>query len=184
MKMCGTRNSIMKRVAIIFLSGMILLGMIASVAVTASASKLVSKGNAKKIALKDAGLSNKKVSGYEIEREGTKKPRYEIEFRYGKYEYDYEIDAVTGKILDMSRELINKKTVGKTGKEVTVSKAKSIAAKDCGKKASAMKNYKCIKKTDDGIKIYRITFKAGNYSYKYEISRIGGKLIEMEKKRK
>ena len=178
MKKNVMENNFIRRVSLIILSGMILFGMIALVTVTGSAAKKVSASSAKKIALKDAGLSNKKVSKYEIEREGTKKPKYEIEFVYGKYEYSYEIDVKTGKILDMSRELINKKSVGKTGKAITNSKAKSIAAKDSGKKVSAMKNYRCIKKTDDGIKIYRITFKTGNYIYEYEISRTGGKIID------
>ena len=38
---------------------------------------------------------------YDIERDGNK---YEIEFKAGKYEYSYEIDAYSGKILDVDKE--------------------------------------------------------------------------------
>lgn len=60
----------------------------------------ISYSKAKKIALKNAGLSSTDVFNYEAEygREGTLYV-YEIEFETKKYEYEYTINALTGKIL-------------------------------------------------------------------------------------
>lgn len=58
---------------------------------------------AKAAALKHAGVSN--VSEYECEPDNEHgKLVYEISFKANGYEYDYEIDAATGTILDWEKE--------------------------------------------------------------------------------
>ncbi|NLJ40580.1 MAG: hypothetical protein GX352_03065 [Clostridiales bacterium] len=60
---------------------------------------------AETIALKDAGLSRDSVRKLEIEMEKEKgRMIYEVEFKYNGYEYGYEIDACTGKILSVEKE--------------------------------------------------------------------------------
>lgn len=69
------------------------------------ASMYIGADRAKAIALEHAGLSASQVTftHVQMEREhGTMV--YEIEFRQGGTEYEYEIDAATGRILDHERE--------------------------------------------------------------------------------
>lgn len=61
---------------------------------------------AKKIALKDAGLKEDEVTFCTVEFDNDGRiPEYEIEFFKGKMEYEYDIDAVTGEILNSSSEI-------------------------------------------------------------------------------
>lgn len=59
---------------------------------------------AEKIALKHAGFTADQVTAlhteYEIEH-GV--PQYDVEFHYGRWEYDYEIHADTGEVLSYSK---------------------------------------------------------------------------------
>lgn len=65
-----------------------------------SGSKTIGYSKAKSVALKDAGLKEADIFGYEAEydKEG-KLYVYEIEFETKKYEYEYTINAETGKIV-------------------------------------------------------------------------------------
>ena len=65
---------------------------------------------AKQIALDDAGFSENEVifSTAKFEKDDDdddEAPEYEIEFFKGNVEYEYDIDALTGKILDFSSEI-------------------------------------------------------------------------------
>lgn len=67
---------------------------------------LIGAENAKRIALRHAGLSAEKVS-VSVEKEtddDTKQVVYKVELKYGGYEYEYEINAYTGDILDFEKE--------------------------------------------------------------------------------
>ena len=60
----------------------------------------ISAADAKAIALKHAGVSASNIYGYKCELDyDDGRAEYEIEFRVGNVEYDYEIDASTGKII-------------------------------------------------------------------------------------
>lgn len=72
---------------------------------TPSANPTLTSEEAQNIALKHAGLTADQVTAlhtqYEIER-GI--PQYDVEFRQGNWEYDYEIHADTGEILSFSKD--------------------------------------------------------------------------------
>ncbi len=77
-----------------------------TVPATVSSSKNnISKDKAKEIALTHAGLSANDVKGYfcEADRENGVS-YYEIEFKANGYEYSYEINASTGKIVASEKE--------------------------------------------------------------------------------
>lgn len=61
---------------------------------------------AKSTALSHAGLTSAQVSELKVEldRDGGRY-LYEVEFKYGGYEYDYEIDAANGKVITFDKEL-------------------------------------------------------------------------------
>ncbi len=65
----------------------------------------ITKNEAKAIALKHAGARENSVRQLEIEYDrddGVLK--YEVSFTFGGYEYDYDIDAKTGKIIHYEKE--------------------------------------------------------------------------------
>lgn len=70
-----------------------------------SDGNLIGTSRAKEIALAHAGLSENAVNGLKVEldREDGRQ-QYEVEFKAGGYEYDYEIDAVNGTILEWDKD--------------------------------------------------------------------------------
>ena len=71
----------------------------------ASGAKAIDLSEAKRIALRHAGLTEGEVTFSEAKREKDDgEDKFEIEFRAGNIEYEYEIDASTGSILEYGRE--------------------------------------------------------------------------------
>ena len=77
----------------------------AAVESTRNANPAISLEEAQNLALEHAGLTAGQVTAlrteYEIEH-GI--PQYDVEFRHGAWEYDYEIHADTGEILSFSKD--------------------------------------------------------------------------------
>ena len=67
--------------------------------------KQITKEIAVSTALADAGLTVNQVTALRTDFDYDHGiPEYEVEFRYEGYEYDYEIHAVTGEILAVSKD--------------------------------------------------------------------------------
>lgn len=65
----------------------------------------LTKDEAKAIALKHAGFTADQVTGLRVQKDYDDGiPVYEVEFRVDRWEYDYEIHAESGKILDVDRD--------------------------------------------------------------------------------
>lgn len=75
-------------------------------AVTASGTVgTLTKEDAEKLALDHAGFTADQVTRLYTERDlDDRTPHYDVEFRQGGYEYDYEIHAQTGEILKSEKE--------------------------------------------------------------------------------
>jgi hypothetical protein len=70
-----------------------------------AASSRITKDEAIAIALKDAGLTRDQVAGLRAEFDyDDGRPEYDVDFRQGNYEYDYEIHAESGKILSRDKD--------------------------------------------------------------------------------
>ena len=72
---------------------------------SSSSSKQLSKAEAKAIALKHAGVKESEVRDLEVELDkddGT--VHYDVDFEKDGYDYEYEIDATSGKILKSQKE--------------------------------------------------------------------------------
>ena len=72
---------------------------------SASSTKQLTKAEAKSIALKHAGVKESEVRDLEVELDkddGTL--HYDVDFEKDGYDYDYEIDATSGKILKSHKE--------------------------------------------------------------------------------
>lgn len=101
---------------------------------------------------------------------------YEIEFRVGNTEYEYEIDAETGRIISAEKETKNE--TGQGGEtRLTGSQAVAKALEHAGLSASQVKELECELDYEDGKPIYEIEFKYGNTEYEYEISAYDGSVV-------
>ena len=68
---------------------------------------VIAPENALGFALMHAGVESKDIRDFdvEIDLDNPKKYHYDVEFEYGGYEYDYEIDALTGDVIKSEKEL-------------------------------------------------------------------------------
>ena len=71
----------------------------------AATAAAVTEARAKQIALSDAGLAEKDVSGLTV-KTGTERgvKVYEVEFHVGRTEYSYDVDAASGEIVNWEKE--------------------------------------------------------------------------------
>ena len=146
----------------------------------AAAAKKITLNDAKQIALKHAKLTAKQVKFIKAKSDiENGKKVYDIEFYKGNTEYDYEISATTGKILEYDHDVENfKAPIQKT--KISLSKAKSIALKHAKLTAKQVKFIKAKSDIENGKKVYDIEFYKGNTEYDYEISATTGKILEYD----
>jgi len=191
-------NKFVKRISTLSILGILGVSVLSGSLNTFAANNYIGVEKAKSIALKDAGVSGATFVKAKLETEDGVKV-YDVEFYKANVEYDYEIDAITGKIpekdLDIENFSIPKKkattnkqttkattkskvktSTKKAAKDIGVEKAKSIALKDAG--VSNVKFTKAKVDYENGIKVYDIEFRKGNKEYDYEIEAATGKIRE------
>ena len=72
----------------------------------ASSGEIITEDQAKAIALEHAGLAEADISRLQVRKDfDDGRQEYEVEFHVDRMEYEYEIDAVTGKILSFDKDL-------------------------------------------------------------------------------
>lgn len=173
-----------------------------------NSSSIISVAKAKKIALNHAGVKakNAKFTKVKLERDDGR-TKYDVEFYSNSIEYNYDISATSGKILDFEREYErsptnknkgtvknNNKSTGfanKTSNKVTnnkssssiisADKAKKIALNHAGVNANNVTFIKAELDRDDGIIKYEVEFLSNNIDFDYEINASNGKIINFEK---
>ena len=192
-------NKFIKRISALSILGVLGLSVLSGSLNTFAANNYIGVEKAKSIALKDAGVSGATFVKAKLDTEDGVKV-YDVEFYKGNVEYDYEIDAITGKILEKDRDIENfsipkkkattnkqtttkakakskaKTSTKKVAKDIGVEKAKSIALKDAG--VSGVKFTKAKVDYENGVKVYDIEFRKGNREYDYEIEAATGKIRE------
>lgn len=158
-----------------------------------TASSQITLDDAKKKALDDAGVSASNVTFTKAELDYDDGIAvYEIEFYTSTHEYEYEINASSGKIHDKSIEQLEKKKESKkkesdktenkdkSGSYIGIDKAKSIAAQHAGLSKSDVSFSKAKLDKDDGKTIYEIEFYKNGTEYEYEIDAVSGKILEYD----
>jgi len=135
---------------------------------------------AKAIALEKAGLSEGAVSFTKQKREKNK-PVYDIEFYSDGREYDFEIHARTGEILEYDMEGKKSSASSSASGSISVEKAKELALQDAGVAAADAVFSKAKLDYDDGRQVYELKFKAGRYVYEYEIDAASGAILEADR---
>ena len=136
------------------------------------AGKFITLSEAKKIALKDAGLdeaTQKIVFTREELNRNQGKPCYLLEFYTGTNQYLYQIDAKSGSIIY-------------AGKFITLSEAKKIALDDAGCKDKVSFTEETL--VSGGIKTpyYRLVFADAKTQWTYRIDAVLGNVLEKQQK--
>ena len=136
------------------------------------AGKFITLSEAKKIALKDAGLdeaTQKIVFTREELNRNQGKPCYLLEFYTGTNQYFYQIDAKSGSIIY-------------AGKFITLSEAKKIALDDAGCKDKVSFTEETL--VSGGIKTpyYRLVFADAKTQWTYRIDAVLGNVLEKQQK--
>lgn len=197
-------NKIIKGISTLSILGILGVTVLSGSLNAFAANKYIGVEKAKAIALKDAKASGATFVTAKLETEDGVKV-YDVEFYKGNVEYDYEIDAITGKILEKDKDIENfsipkkkattnkqttkkqttkkqttkskaKTTTKKATKDIGVEKAKSIALKDAG--VSNVKFTKAKVDYENGVKVYDIEFRKRNIEYEYEIDVETGNIRE------
>lgn len=160
----------------------------------------VTKAEAKAAALAHAGVKEADVKHYKVEVDRERNVTvYEIEFYAGNYEYDYIVNAETGKVVhsEVEKERVaaqpDNKQSNTTQKapeqtvaqaKVTKDEAKAAALKHAGLAEKDISRFKSeLDKERNGL-VYEIEFEAGKYEYEYEVNAENGKVLKAEKERK
>jgi len=165
---------------------------------TASEKAYIGEARAKEIALDRAGVTAGSLTAYAIEMDFNHGVMvYDVEFTSGGYEYDCEINAVTGDVVKFEKEYkgtpaasnsapnppqnSNTQPAGPSTTKITAEKAKEIALNHAGVKSSDVTGYKSDLDFDDGVRVYELEFHAGGYEYDYEINAVTGAVLKADK---
>ena len=166
---------------------------------TASASdSLITKQQAKEIALKHAKVNEADIRGYEIELDRELgKTVYEISFDSGNFEYEYEINATNGSIINSKKEAeittrpqpvpeITTKapettTAPASESLITKQRAKEIALTHAGVNEANIRGYEIELDRELGKTVYEISFDSGDFEFEYKINAKNGSIINSEK---
>lgn len=147
---------------------------------------LISKDAAKSAALTHAGISADSITEFECELDRDHGAYiYEIEFKSGNYEYDYDINAETGAILKFQKDQDDDRNEDNTPSSNTANyiskdEAKAAALKHAGVTAEAIRDYSCELDIDFGKARYEIDFESNGVEYEYEIDALTGTVLKAD----
>ena len=132
--------------------------------------------DAKKIALDDAGVSEKVTFTEEtLVAGGIKSPYYSFAFESDTARWTYKIDAVLGSIMDKTYD----KIVSPAPEFIGLEKAKQIALKDAGLDETAQKIVFTREELsrNSGKPCYILEFYTDKCAYSYKIDAVSGEVI-------
>ncbi|MDR1703605.1 MAG: PepSY domain-containing protein, partial [Clostridiales bacterium] len=151
---------------------------------------------AKSIALERAGADEAQAVFNDIRLDyDDGRVDYDVEFYVGNIEYEYDIDALSGSIIEYSRETENRSSRGTTDTQkqspkpaasndtsgyIGEASAKTIALSDAGLTESQVTRMKVSLDRDDRRMVYEVEFRDGRMEYEYEIDAVTGEIIESD----
>ena len=133
--------------------------------------------DAKKIALDDAGVSEKVIFTEEtLVAGGIKSPYYSFAFESDTARWTYKIDAVLGSIMDKTYD----KIVSPAPEFIGLEKAKQIALKDAGLDETAQKIVFTREELsrNSGKPCYILEFYTDKCAYSYKVDAVSGDILE------
>ncbi len=152
---------------------------------TASAGKYISAEQALAIALAQAGLEETALVHRHVEMDFEDDCRamvYEVEFATDTTEYEYEIHATTGDVLEAEQEPREEddRVITSPTECISRERALSIAYADAGVQADAVRRPEIELDLERDVYIYEIEFKAEGQEYEYTVNALTGAIIERE----
>lgn len=154
---------------------------------SASTSKYISIDIVKDIVFKHAKVENKNVTNLEIEYDYENGNMiYDVEFHCNNIEYDYEVDAVSGKILESEIENKNNNNNNNNNNSNNEYLSKNKIEEIAIKKANVSKyyDYDIEFEFKGGTPIYEVEFETDGAEYEIEIDAKNGNIIKYEVKNK
>lgn len=148
---------------------------------SSSSSSYISKDEAKQKAFSHAGVSASQASGVKVDWDDG---HYDVEFRVGATEYDYEINAKTGAVIKYEKDTedddddhhsTSTSTSSYIGRDAAMQKALSHAG------LSESDVYELEVELDEEDGIYEVSFETKSYEYEYEVQATTGKILKAEK---
>lgn len=162
----------------------------------------LTKEEAKTIALEHAGLTESQVTGLRIEYDAERATaEWDIDFRSGDWEYDYEVNAETGAVIKGEKEYDPERAAKPTEpapaqpaeaqpaevlpaqteapKKLSAEEAKNIALKHAG--LTEAEFLRTEYDVDDGRHHWDVEFHSGDWEYDYEIHAETGEIFKSEK---
>ncbi|MDE5577958.1 MAG: PepSY domain-containing protein, partial [Oscillospiraceae bacterium] len=158
---------------------------VASAPAATAVSSQITLDEAKEIALKHAGIKSSDAVFTKAKSDNDDGVlKYDIEFTANNTEYEYEISASDGSILESSVEAVravaSAPAATAVSSQITLDEAKDIALKHSGFTSNQVNFTKAQLDYDDGIAEYEIEFRVNGYEYEYKINAETGKIIEYE----
>lgn len=142
---------------------------------------LISRDEAKRIALAKVGLTEEQVTFTKIKLDADDdEAEYEIKFFTATEKFEIEIDAKTGDVLKVERKVVQTPQE-EQGDHITANRAQEIAIEHAKLTASEVVMEKIELDYDDGIYVYEVEFVSGGYEYEYKIDAKTGEILESEK---
>lgn len=161
--------------------------------VSGNSANFIGEAKAKSIALNAAGLSESQVSGLfvklDYEDDLYDRDNYEVEFYANGFEYDYEIDALTGEIISWNKDVDDDyyhqqnnsgNNSSSSGATISAEQAKSIALSKAGLSSANVSGLRTELDRDDGRTVYEVEFRNGRTEYSYEIDANSGAVISYD----
>lgn len=183
------------KISIIVITCVLVIGSVSFVGYSFYMNKTyISKDKVKEIILKDTNLDEKDVVFKQIDLETDDGLKiYEVEFYYNRVEYNYEVEAKTGKIIysdftnnnsqiNNNDESSNIESNNNT-EYITSDEAKERALKDANLSIDNVKFIKAELDYDKGKRIYEIDFIYNGLEYEYEIDATQGDVISKKQER-
>ena len=194
--------------ALLMTGGVVTATQVTEYGVQPTLKATLTKEEAKAIALEHAGLTETQVTGLRIEYDAERvASEWDIDFRSGDWEYDYEINAETGSVTKGKKEYDPVKVAKLTEpapskpaqtqptetkpaetqppktEKLSAEEAKTIALKHAGLKVSQVKGLRAEYDVDDGVPEWDVEFYADGIEYDYEIHAETGKIRAWDKDR-
>lgn len=146
---------------------------------------VLTEAEAKAIAFASAGVSEDTLSHINVKLDFDHGSlRYEIAFRSASTQYEYEIDANSGSILDVETEIDNAPSPNHSyhtsDSYIGEAAAKAAALAHAGVAEFELSKWEIELDFDDGHAIYEIEFKTSSMEYEYEIDANSGAVLKAE----
>ncbi|MBE6918570.1 MAG: hypothetical protein E7469_02670 [Ruminococcaceae bacterium] len=154
-------------------------------------SPYITMEKAREIALTHAGVSAADAVWDEREFDFENgKPVFELEFAVNGTEYEYDIDAATGKILRTWTERGDDRPASSAAAPsapsadyIGLEKARAIALERAGVAAANAVWEESDFDLDDGVPVYELEFRANGYEYSCDVHALTGKVLDYDAER-